>query len=87
MCVDLLYNVQNKNGLSHSWTETRHCNPLKIDEEIFQQLNRSFVSHADISEEIFEDYRRHVADNLRMSFPTSSELISIVFVVDQWNDR
>jgi hypothetical protein len=79
--MDLLYNVQNKNHRSHFQLGTRHCNILKTGEEIFQQLNRNLASRADIGEEIFEDYRKHLKEKLRMNFPNSSWFISVVVVV------
>lgn len=34
--LDLLYNCQNKNGMSHFRIGTDHCDLPKIGEEIFQ---------------------------------------------------
>ena len=72
MRADILPNVQNKNGVSHFRIGTHYCNLPEIDEEIFRQLNRNLPSRADISEEIFEDYWRHINENLRMKFPEFS---------------
>jgi hypothetical protein len=83
MRIDLLYNVQNKNHRSHFQLATRHCNLPKIGEEIFQQLKRNLASRADTCDEIFEDYRRHLKEKLRMNFLTSPWFICAIVVVDE----
>ena len=78
MRADLLYNVQNKNGTSHFRIGTHWWNLPKIGEEIPHQLNRNLAWRINISEEIFEDYRRHLNENLRINLPNSPWLLSVV---------
>ena len=94
MRVDLLYNVQNKNHWSHFQLGTRHCNLLKIGEEIFQQLNRNLASRADISEEIFEDTSKRrvpfiidqtvLLNFCSMIFDDTNEKLKMNFLTSPW---
>ena len=64
--------------MSHFLLGTRHCNLPEIGEEIMQQLNRNLASRAKISQEILNDYRKHLNENLRMNFKNSPLYISVV---------
>ena len=77
-CVNPLYNAQNKNGTSHFRIGTHWWNLPKIGEEISHQLNRNLAWRINVSEEIFEDYRRHLNENLRINLPNSPWFLSVV---------